>query len=222
MDKMFRNHHKFYNIKSLKALLGYANAQAKKYGLKGNRMKVFKQLLDDPYLRMHEHDEECRLDDLIYYIITRYGTKNNCTITLKKNKSGRVDTFLLINDSLHMLSMRFPEFVERVKKEYSKYGKRSERAMISDGKDYKALSHAYRCYIQYEELVKNGRIDFPLTRKLDFIKKIKNGEVEHQELMHEMQKRVDVADELDVSGLENKYDEVFVKNFILGFYKNLN
>lgn len=109
--------------------------------------------------------------------------------------------------------------MDRIEKEYNKYGKRAEQAMISDGEDYKALSHAYRCFLQYEQLMECGYITFPLYKRLDFVKRIKDGDIDSECLHAAINNRLDIVENIDTDNLENKYDREFVEDFILSLYK---
>lgn len=215
VNKLFEQHSKFYNLKRVKSFLGYANAQAKKYGIKGKRLKVFKDILDDCTLQYYRyHDGDYKLDDFIVYIISHYGEKDNCNIIYQNDRR-----FLYINGSFHMPSIKLSEFLDRIEKEYNKYGERAGKAMISDGEDYKALSHAYRCFLQYEQLMEYGYISFPLYKKLEFVKRIKNGDVDKTALHAALKNRIDAVENIDSDNLENKHDKKFVENFILSLYK---
>ena len=213
MNRIFLHHSKFYNLKGVKSFLGYANAQAKKYGIKGKRLKVFKNILDDSVLDFYKNDDY-KLGDFIQYIITHYGDKNNCNIKYQND-----ERFLHINGSFHLPSIKLSEFLDRIKQKYQKYGFRSEQAMISEGEDYKALSHAYRCFIQYEQLVTHGFITFPLYKHLEFVKKIKDGNVDSKVLYDSMKEYLDYLESFDPDTFENKYDRKYVEKIILSFYK---
>lgn len=220
INELFKHHEKFYNLRKVKSFLGYANAQAKKYGIKGDRLKIFKDIMDDCNLQYYRyHDAEYTLGHFIQHISENYGDAHNCNIKFEERDDGKILTFLHINGSYHMSSIKLSEFMDRVEKEYGKYGKRAEQAMISDGEDYKALSHAYRCFIQYEQLMQYGYITFPIYKRLGVVKRIKNGDVNSESLHAAINNRLNIIEGMNTDNLENKYDKEFVEDFILSLYK---
>jgi len=66
------------------------------------------------------------------------------------------------------------------------FGSRSRAAMLNQGVDWKAVSHAYRACFQLLDIANEGQIIFPLTQA-KYILKVKNGEVSYKDIVqHEL------------------------------------
>ncbi len=222
LKKLFKNHKKLYNINKVKKFMGFADSQAKKYGIKGENMKLIKDIIEDSILNgclISEDPAEktdFRLSEAIDHIIKSYGDKEKCYI--EYDDKGL--KYLNINGSLHLESIKLSEFMERINRKYKEYGKRSEKSMISDGNDYKALSNAYRCYVQYINLVSNGFIEFPFKGKeLYDLKLIKNGYMPQGIIHKVIKEKMDLANSLSSEKFESQMDKKFVNDLIISFYK---
>lgn len=208
MKKVWKNWKKFFNPKGAKSLLGFADTQAKKYGFKGKRMQLVKELSEDKVLN-NEENQESKLKYFFGYIKETYETYNN----LKFKTDSKGNEFVIINGSEHLESIKVSEFMNRMKREYNKYGKRSESAMENDGYDYKAISHSIRCYIQYRSLLNNGKINFPFKgSELQLIKEVKEKKRNGLEYLEYLS---DISEGFSLHKIGNEYDPDFVSNFIV-------
>ena len=76
---------------------------------------------------------------------------------------------LILCGKVHSGHISVYEFLERVEKEYKKYGHRAELAEQNKGIDWKAISHGMRAISQMQMLLQNGQIDYPLKETLNNI-----------------------------------------------------
>jgi len=221
MEELFYNHKKLYNVKKVHSYLGFASGQANKYGLKGDRLKVFDLIYNDSSLISAVENNPYESNKLIYYMDYILNTYGDDKYVKKITKDG-ID-FLEIAGSLHQTSIQLHEFYNRIKSEYNRYGKRAKEAMNASGLDYKALSHAYRCYIQYMMLAEDNCIQFPLPKEnVDTILRIKNGEYSMDEIQYLLNYREEACNYIkEGENLENFYDPEFIENFILDQYRVL-
>jgi hypothetical protein len=84
-------------------------------------------------------------------------------------------------------NLKFKTFINNLKELEGRYGKRS-RAAAENTYDYKSLMHAYRLLYEAEELLRTGKITFPLPAKdVEFLKRVRNGtcgEMNHWALLN--------------------------------------
>lgn len=166
---IFINPSKYFYEKSIISTCQYSINQAKKYGLKGTRLGILKNIV--------KYINEIKSIDNIYNttklishkqnILEDNYDKNYCYEN--ENKDG-----IYILGKCHMYSISFSEFCNRIEKQYKTFGERVILAEKNKGIDFKALSHAMRALTQIEEFYKNGTITFPLKNK-EYIKEIKEG-----------------------------------------------
>lgn len=219
MEELFYNHKKLYNIKKAHGFLGFAEGQATKYGLKGDRLKVLDNIYNDNLIKTVARDKgELPLSECMNHILSEYGDNRYIK---KLEKDGIL--FLYVVGGLHQSSIKMCEFYDRIKREYKRYGNRSKSAMESGGADYKALSHAYRCYLQYIMLVEDNYIQFPLSKEnVDTILRIKNGEYSMDKIQYLLDYKGETCANIKESGnLYTFYDPKFIENFILDQYRVL-
>ena len=221
---LYKNHNKLYDLKKTSKLLGFANSEAVKYGLKGNNMKLFKDIMEDSVLNeclVSEDPSEktdFRLSEAIDYITDTYGDEQRCYI--KYDDKGL--KYIYINGGMHLDSIKLSEFIERMKVQYNKYGKRSEKSMISDGNDYKALSNAYRCYFEYIQLMENGYIQFPFKGKdLENLVNIKNGNISTYLIEHIINEKMKRVEKLNGNTIQSNSDKNVKTKLILEWYNPL-
>ena len=149
----------------VKPFLGYCQAQAKKYSLKGKRLdeleKVNKLLgSKSPSSRLKIILSEIELDNFNYVNLVEKEIHNQSD-SLK---------LLKIDQKQYNLHAEIRSVKNSLEKVLSKYGNRAHKA--KDGIDWKAIYHAYRVAFELGELLKTGQIQFPL-QKAPFLKKVK-------------------------------------------------
>lgn len=215
---MFKNPGFFYDPTNIKSYLGFANSQAKRYGVKGDRLRLVNNLINDPLLNSHLNDENIngRLESYMDYILENYGHEKFCY--KEKNEDGH--WFLVINESKHMGTIYLTEFMQRMVKEERVYGERAKKAMINDANDYKALYNTYRAYVQYLQLSKTGVIKYPFTGNvLELIKRIKYGKMSNENILTVIESVKETVDSLPENQIiESRYSPEIIKKFVLDMY----
>lgn len=224
--KIFNNKDKIINVKTANAYVGYAIGQAKKYGIKGSRLGVFKQIKE--YIETQtvsrnincgfstislKDDENTYLEEIVLKIVEKFYHESYC---FKKEIKGI--EYLFVCGSHHQYNLSTKEFYERMCKEVERYGDRAKLAEQEGGIDWKALSHAVRVLEQCQELYKEGNITFPLPNK-DFILEIKKGNVPFERVEKFIIENIEKVDvEKEKSLLEWKYNNKFCTELIKNFY----
>jgi hypothetical protein len=165
----------FLDSKALKkcAYIKFAQKQATKYGIKGKRLEVLR-LVADSLCKICTHG--CRLDYIAEELVRQVDRPDYIRLQEIENRQ-----FINLCGKLHQVNIFIWEFVERVNKELYNYGKRAESAMLSDGVDWKAVSHCLRAIYQAQELLEDGKITFPL-RQANYLKSVNQGWCPWQEV----------------------------------------
>jgi len=214
--KMFLCRKKLFNIKDCNAFVGYALGQAKKYGIKGSRLGVIKQIYN--YLMSdlgYKDVENKKLSYILNDITDRYGDQSYCF-----EKEINEVPALVVCGKVHLANITIKEFQGRICSDYNRYGDRARAAERSEGIDWKALSHAYRALLQMEELIKFGIISYPLKGHLNIID-IKKGQFPFSAVEKIISEKIDSI-KVSLENLKdpiNKKDSKLIKSLILGFYE---
>jgi hypothetical protein len=150
------DHYRELIPRTAKAYVGYCLNQAAKYGIKGSRygdLLAFNEFLQ-PLSPTRTLDS-----------ITDWPTLTHITTVVKDNL-----TYISVLGKLHQTTITISELQSRIQRDLDAYGARTQSAI--HGIDFKALSHAYRVLLQFEELLTTGFISFPL-KDADIILAIK-------------------------------------------------
>ena len=205
----------FFNPINCNAYVGYAIGQAKKYGLKGSRLGVLKQVYE--YL---ERVVVCapdllneKLSVIVEDILDNFYDDSYCFM-----KHVNDEEALVLCGKVHLFSITLEEFYQRISREFNKYGERVKDAEKNRNIDWKSLSHAVRCLDQMNELLTTGGIEYPLDTKFE-LKDIKNGGCTFQfieELIQIKLERVKTLQER--TGIKGKKDSKLIEDIILNLY----
>lgn len=210
---LFNNPLRFFDPKNCNAFIGYAIGQAKKYGIKGSRLGIIKQI----YEWLEEVANDFYLTTKLYYLkdalLNKFYDPSYC---FEKEENG--EKALVICGKVHLNSITFDEFYNRIKREYDKYGDRAKKAENNEGIDWKALSHAVRSLDQMTELLIFGKIKYPLFTSHQ-LKQIKNGEHSFKEVEDIITTKLEDVQYLqEMSTIQGKKDNKLVRNLILNLY----
>lgn len=213
--ELFENPLKLFDPTSVNSYTEYSANQAKKYGVKGSRLGVLKRIYY--YLKENVSDYlmNSRLSVIAPDILDNFYDKSFCFYKNINNEDA-----LVIAGKTHIYSIRIKEFFHRIEREYKKYGKRSEMAMNNEGLDYKALSHAIRCIEQTKELLRTGKIVYPLISS-PFIKEVKDGKYSWQFIENYIVEGLNEVDKLRETGIKGEHDQEFVNHLILKLYREV-
>ena len=157
---------KLLDIKHTTSYINYAYQQARKYGLKGGRMNILREIKLFFESKLNEDTKYNKVgmyfDELLKlfegeYCFEKESNNERCLWILSKGLPA---------------SVRLYEACNRFKLEYSKYGSRVEEARQNKNIDTKACSHAVRACLQFIELCETGFLQYPL-KDANIIKHIK-------------------------------------------------
>jgi predicted nucleotidyltransferase len=205
--------------------LRYAYAQAIKYGIKGNRFEVIRKVLNRAkknftcawattapnYIKLEDYlDELSKAGE-----DEKYCFKTNIDVAGRKTIPG-----LYLAGKVHQGTITLSEFIQRCETLLKDYGERARLAATSGGNDWKSLSHAARSVFQLNELIKTGRINFPLA-KAKYLCDIKEGKVAFDNVKETIEHNIEFFNKaIQVSFTQQyRWNQNWVDEFILGFYE---
>lgn len=145
-DELVSNRHKFLS-KNMNAFIGYARGQAAKYSLKGERLEKLRTF--NAILMKYDEDEP--LSKYIHELPRddeRFSPSGVLEIQICGKWYGATTQVQFVRESINSM--------------IAGYGTRTQAAADSGGIDWKALSHAVRVTIELDQLLREGRIVFPL------------------------------------------------------------
>lgn len=212
--------------KKSKSFIGYCLNQAAKYGVKGDKLKDV-LALKNAILKFEER--LMKLDNGGMLIMSvRFSEFTNSEEFLNIVKDHPQFEIIKIEDSEYLtvlgknlqLTAPFKKYSDLIKKIVDSYGERTIIAMEAGGVDWKSLSHAVRVVDELNELLETGFIKFPL-RNSNYIKKVKYGEIDYEEVQQYLSDNIALSDQLAVnSNLPEQIDQEIFDKFILDIFKN--
>ena len=221
--KIYNNLDKILNIKNANAYMGYALGQAKKYGIKGSRLGILKDIKQ--WLEKHsvattyELAERLKLSNIADKILKEFHHESYC-FHKQEDCKGKLTDYLCVCGSMHQYNISLNEFYSRIEKAINTYGDRTKKAQEDGGIDYKALSHAVRVLLQCEELYQTGKITFPLKDQL-VVLGVKQRMVKWEVIEEAILSLLDKVNELRSNcTLDYKYDKNFCTQLVKEFYNS--
>lgn len=214
-----------YDPFNVESFTGFARGQAAKYGIKGDRLQVMKNIME--YLQDKESDMDypyhsMTLGDLpLVYFIEQCNTEKGKIkgyMSIEYDNEGR--EYLKVLNKQHSFGISLDEFARRMLKEESKYGKRATEAMEMDGHDWKALSHSVRTYMEALEMLHTGKVLYPL-KKVDILKSIKAGEWDIDIIEHTFNECEAEIERLKLERPNTKLDKNQKNRVVLDMYRKV-
>lgn len=208
---------KFAN-KNIMPIIGYAQSQALKYGLKGERLKEIEKLIS---LLESEQNLKAEIRSFITLLYDR-DTSQPIYIGQIKNSEGILVDAVFVANKTFALNTRMDYFLNAMKKMHEKYGNRSIES--KEGIDWKALSHSLRITYQGNEYLSKGQLYFPLSIN-DYLRDIKLGIIDYEEVLKQLNVQNSILEErlktTSLKELNNKLKSEFkewLSEFMYDFY----
>lgn len=220
---------------NVNAMVGYAYHQSQLYSEKGNRLDKLHQF--DALLLWAVNkdmvDSTSKLNIIIDYVdanealLRTEGVLDNMLYTMTTTDTNKVESknFSLL-EKVYPGSITIGEAFQRVKTTINKYGKRANQAMINEGKDWKAISHAVRITQHALSILNTHYITLPLVdSNAKQLKDIKHGLVDWEVVQEVLISNIDAitASQLNTSlptltpELKQEFD-IWLKNTIYNLY----
>lgn len=212
---LVNNRTKFYS-RNLKAFVGYVKKQAAKYGVKGTRSAVIKQVIDIIEPVTNGMGQRVLGDYLDNLPITEYSQ-----IKKSNHPSTGEQTFYELNGKMYQSSLKLEMFLQQIKGMYDSYGHRAKLAEQNEGVDWKAVSHALRVAYQARDIYKYGDFQYPL-KETQFLLDVKQGKLDYKtEVAPVLEALVEEVDELAEKAiwLPEKVDRNFWDNWLVEIYE---
>lgn len=201
--------------KNVKPFIGYCVAQARKYGLKGERLAATEEVLKV----LKTFDPKERLYNVIDQIpLNEYCERYTKDLSSSKDNVPNQQEMIRINDKEFNVEVRIDYMLPVIQSVVDRYGKRARKAR--DGVDKKAISHAFRVAYEARELLNTGEVTFPL-REAEFLREIKTGEVGFNDgLRAKLTRLVDEVCTINSQVLPEALDTDYWREWILKIYKS--
>ncbi|MDR1777386.1 MAG: nucleotidyltransferase domain-containing protein [Desulfovibrio sp.] len=211
LDAVFANPLRLVNTHKNRAYAEYSLGQVKKYGIRGSRVGALKAVRD--WLRQRRPDPTGRLADCLEAIVAACGDNRYCSL---KNIQG--EKALQLGGKLHMGAIRVSELICRVEADMKRYGGRADAAERSEGLDLKAFSHALRALEQMEELLRTGKVVFPLQGRED-LAAVKAGKYSWKELESRILHHLEAVEAMqEHAPFVGEHDAAFAEECVLACY----
>lgn len=186
--KFIQKYRKKLLSRNVAPFIGYCRQQAGKYGLKGSRMGELERVLS--IAKKREFFPESKKARLIEDILPEISLSEYVRLTEHTDREGRTNRFLEVIGKKFNYNIFVKEMVKVLQTCYDRYGKRAIEAKNNNGVDWKAISHAFRCMYELDELARTGEIKFPL-KQAEYLKEIKQGKLEYKTLAEELARTMD-------------------------------
>lgn len=206
----------------VKAMVGYAWNQAKKYQLKGRRfnaLKLFKLYLEkfDKNVKVSTFMKQAAID--------KFFDGSNYFRFYEVEVNDRMLPAVQVMDKLVLSTVPVAELVHIVNSFLEQYGYRSKKAVEQDV-DWKSLYHALRVAFQTRDLLAKGYFDIPYSEdQRTLLLAIKSGQIQFELATELLRTVIDDIDELKISTmlqtkttqLKNEFDD-FVYDWLNKLY----
>lgn len=187
---------------NINAMVGYAYNQAQLYSEKGDRLDKlhqFKAFLEWLIVR-GEVDGESKLAAAMQFPTIAFDKWKDLYdklfyVTESVSAHGTQKCFSCL-EKLYPENITFVEAIRRIDVNINKYGKRANQAMTNEGKDWKAISHAVRITQEALDVLNKHYVTLPFEAdNAEFLKQIKYGKVDWNEVQTLLVKNIDAITE---------------------------
>jgi hypothetical protein len=199
-----QNRDKFYT-RSMSSLVGYARAQASKYGLKGSRLAAAKAA--QVSLIGFDHMTLGSLPRAFTYVGDHVRWHN-----ASDDHNGLA--------MYEVCGMKFQETAktayvrERLQVFIDKYGERAKMAETNQGVDWKAVMHAFRAGYQMRAILRDGGFEYPLPETSHLLE-IRGGDVPYIVAGPQLEDLIDEVERLaESSVLPEKSNQEWADSFV--------
>lgn len=215
-ESIVENRTKFYS-QNLKAFVGYVKRQAAKYGVKGSRVSVLRDIMElNERVPLHDISGKPKLlsDFILHYPINEFAK------IVKHELPQGTQTFYEVCGKKYQTTLKMWVFQQQIRQAFNVYGERALLAESNEGVDWKAMSHALRAGYQAKDIYIRGDFNYPLDQT-EFLLAVKTGKLDFtREVAPELEKLVQEVDVLaEKSILPEKVDKDFWDNWLLDTYR---
>jgi RNA repair pathway DNA polymerase beta family len=196
----------------LAPFIGYAFGQSAKYSLRGVRLEELERVI----AWFQIQDENVMLGDVIASLEQTKYTYTEIYEHKNKNAGHPDEQRLSCLGVIFQYNKPIKECLPTLIKRLNQYGERSKNNKEDGGVDWKAYSHAFRLIYEWEQLLLEGRLTFPVPNR-DYILSVKKGEISFEEVQEKLYEEFDRIQQIPNNLPEP--DKKFWDNWILEQYK---
>lgn len=206
--KFIQNNRQKLTTNNLNPFIGYAFTQSQKYSLRGTRLKEMERV----YEWFTQQESNSKLFEVIETLeLSEYTYKE----TYLHKHSGQVENQLICLGIVLQENKYIKECVPSLKKRLMQYGERSKTNKDNSEVDWKAYSHAFRLVYEWEQLLLEGKLSFPVPNK-EFILDVKLGKIPFDKVQDVLFSEFERINKIPNNLPEP--DIAFWNNFILSTY----
>lgn len=194
--------------KNVTAMVSYARAQAYKYGDKGKRLDVFRDVVE--WLKNQNQSDKLKLG--LYHEL-KEKHPDFISIHKKENDSSGV-LYFDVNGVMVPVACSVEYALDVYKPRLEEYGARAKQAAVDKGNDLKAIYHAVRIAHQVIELLQTGHITLPRP-EAPLLLDLRNGlisDVEMKKIIDDSFEKVREAEKTSL--LRSNIDKQYVRQFL--------
>jgi len=201
------------------AFLRYCRQQANKYGIKGSRIAVARQVLAVLESAEAAYGTTAKLAAAETEMnVFEAGADHSAFVDLP-TPSGQIVRHLEVCGKKMPFTSSIKSAREIAQRLVDEYGQRALQAEQNQGIDWKALSHAVRVGREALELFTTGRITFPLPCANEILS-IKRGELAYERVAEKIEQLlVQVEAAAEISSLPESPDQAFIDDLVTRAYR---
>ena len=197
----------------------YCRQQANKYGIKGSRVAAARAALAMLVSAEADHGPTARLSAVEEEVTTFASTTEHASLLDVEMPGGRLVRHLEVCGRKMAFTSSIKSAREVAHRLVGEYGERALQAERNEGIDWKALSHAVRVGREALELLRTGRITFPLPYASEILA-IKRGERPYEAVGEEIERLLEAVEDAAVrSALRDEPDRDLIDDLVARAYR---
>lgn len=201
--------------KNAKSFVGYCKAQSIRYGLRGERLNSFREVVN--VLSIGLASGMKKVGELRNQLLP---VKHVTGVNRQQPGGGEVMYIDLCGRQVAE-TVSIVEAIAIYQKPIDQAGNRAKAAADNNGADLKALYHAYRIADEGVQLFRDGYISFP-SRKASVLKRIRNGDFSPDGVVEMFEERRAYMEECaSFSDFPEKPDYEWINNFVMEVHENI-
>ncbi|WP_443749991.1 DNA polymerase beta superfamily protein [Asticcacaulis solisilvae] len=168
------------------AFVGYCRQQARKYGVKGERLSAVRAALEGLRAIEAVHGSNAKLEVAAAEVRALAGQHALLGVVGAPEATGYVATYFDIAGKKAIFSASIKGARAIAEALYTEFGERTRAAEANQGVDWKAMSHAVRIARQAVEFLETGRVTLPRPEAAHLLA-IKRGELSYAAVGEEIE-----------------------------------